>query len=418
MLASILLFCLLSRLGWVLHLEDTAPSRTLSNDSWSYLYPARFLVGTGHFPATLFLRTPGYPALIAGVFAIRDSETAFLIVQVLLSCATVLACYFVASRLWGPTTGLVAAGLLAVEPLQFVASGSVLTESVSSLALLAIVGLGFRVFGPSRRSSPLWSGLLGLALAIATLIRPTTYYFPLFVLVLLAVRAVRRWSPRQIAVVAAFLMPIVVLVGGWQLRNHERVNSWRFSGIEAENMSGYRAAGVIAWRDGVGLKTAQHRVDPEGGHPPTAARALGPYYEKMLAHATDIVLHDPVALGVVTARGLAAGVFGPGTKYVGLYTGLGSSQVVTVSLLAWLLCFYAALAWGIARVLRHDRTRLLGHIFAWGTVTYVFVASAGPETNARFRAPLMPVLAIYAAYGLVAAAASRARRRSEHPPVP
>ena len=44
---------------------------------------------------------------------------------------------------------------------------------------------------------------------------------------------------------------------------------------------------------------------------------------------------------------------------------------------------------------------ILSHVFAWATVAYVLIASAGPETNARFRAPLMPILEIYTAYGLV-----------------
>jgi 4-amino-4-deoxy-L-arabinose transferase-like glycosyltransferase len=381
----------------------------LSNDSASYLSPAEGLVHTGNLPDSMFVRTPGYPALIAGVFEIDESTTALLIVQVLLSCATVLACYWVASRLWGPLTGLVAAGFTAVEPLQFVASGRVLTESVSSLAVLAVVGLGFRVFSPSRRGSPLWTGLLGLALAIATLIRPTTYYLPLFVLVLLAIRAGRRWSLRHVASFVAFLLPIIVLLGGWQLRNHEAVNSWRFSGIEAQNMVAYRAAGVVAWREGVSLNTARRGIAPEIDRPPIPARALGPFYEELLARGTRIVLEDPVALGVITARGLGAGVLGPGTQYVAHYTGL-DTRVVTVPLVAWLLGFYAALAWGIAQALQHDRTRLLGHVFAWGTVLYILVVSAGPETNARFRAPLMPVLAIYAAHGLVVAGAGVARR--------
>ncbi len=411
MLGSILLFCVVTRVGWVVYLESTDPSRTWSPDTWSYLAPAQYFASEGHFPSELFLRTPGYPALLGSVFALWNSETFFLIVQVGLSCATVFACYWIASRLWGTTTGLVAAGITAVEPLQFVASGRLLTESVSSLALVAIIGLGFRVFSTRVGASPIWSGLLGLVLAIAALIRPTVYYLPILALVLLVVRALQRRSSRQVVVIVAFLIPVIGLLGGWQWRNHERVNSWRFSGIEAQNMAAYRAAGIIAWRDGIGLDAAQDRVAPNIERPPRAASTLGPYYDKLFERGTDIVLDDPVGLAVITARGLGAGVFGPGTDYVSDYLGVRSSPVVGVSLLAWLLGVYAALAIGIAQVLRHDRQRLLAHVFAWGTVAYVLIASAGPETNARFRGPLMPILAIYAAYGVVAVVRrARARR--------
>jgi 4-amino-4-deoxy-L-arabinose transferase-like glycosyltransferase len=411
-LGWILVFCLVTRAGWVLHLENTDPSRTWSSDTWSYFQPAQYFAHAGEFPATMFLRTPGYPALLGVVFAIWNSETVFLVIQVFLSCVTVFACYWIAARLWGTTTGLVAAGITAVEPLQFVASGSLLTESVSSLALLAVVGLGFRVFSSRVGTSPIWSGLLGLVLAIAALIRPTVYYLPIFALVLLVVRALQYRSSRQLVVIAAFLIPIIGLLGGWQWRNHERVNTWRFSGIEAQNMAAYRAAGVIAWRDGIDLDTAQLRVAPNLEQPPRAARALGPYYDDLFERGTDIVVDDPVALMVITAKGLGAGVFGPGTNYVSNHLGLRSSRVVSVALVAWLLGLYSTLAIGIARVLIHDRKRLLGHLFAWGTVVYVLIASAGPETNARFRAPLTPILAIYAAYGLVTLVrCARVRRR-------
>ena len=100
-LGWILLFSFVTRVGWVLHLEASEPGRTWANDTWSYLYPANYFAQAGDFPAGMFTRTPGYPGLLGAVLAIWNSETVFLIVQVCLSCATVLACYYVASRLSG-----------------------------------------------------------------------------------------------------------------------------------------------------------------------------------------------------------------------------------------------------------------------------------------------------------------------------
>ena len=70
-------------------------------------------------------------------------------------------------------------------------------------------------------------GALGLILSVATLLRPVTYYFPLVVVFFLLLRFARqraRWSDVA-KMTTAFLVPIVVLLGGWQFRNHERVDS-------------------------------------------------------------------------------------------------------------------------------------------------------------------------------------------------
>ncbi len=83
-------------------------------------------------------------------------------------------------------------------------------------------------------------------MAIATLIRPTTYYLPVFVAALIVVGARRHGARTVAAGVALFLVPVVLIIGGWQVRNHFEVDSWRYSGIEGFNLYAYRGADALA----------------------------------------------------------------------------------------------------------------------------------------------------------------------------
>ena len=48
-----------------------------------------------------------------------------------------------------------------------------------------------------------------------------------------------------------------------------------------------------------------------------------------------------------------------------------------------------------------DRARRAAHLFALGVPLYVLLVSAGPESEFRFRVPVVPALTLYAAAGAV-----------------
>jgi 4-amino-4-deoxy-L-arabinose transferase-like glycosyltransferase len=418
-LAVVLLIALMTRVGWVLHMRNTDPVATTSHDTQSYVEPARAIAEDGAFAVRpgsrdpMYVRTPGYPALMAAVFAVDESETHFLLVQALLSCLTILLAYVIAARMWGVTVGIVAAALIVLEPLQFAASGTLLTESVFSLALLGVVAIGFHVFG-GRPLRLRWCVLLGAAVAVATLIRPTTYYLPVFVVVLMILSA-RRWGLRRtLAGVSVFLLPVVMLIGGWQLRNDREVGSSRYSGIEAINIYADRGAYVLARHDGISVGDAYRKLrrqlsasplakcSPAGCSPAQPSRP-GPYYDELLSRGITILTSYPIVTVEESVKGLAREAFGPGGETVGRYLGVRDSTPLKVILEAGLLCFYAAFAYGLFLVTRWPSGRGMGHLFALGTAAYVLLVSTISAANARFRGPVMPILALYAALGAVTA---------------
>jgi len=409
LLLAVLLVCLFSRGAYALYAVHAHPQRTVEGDTRSYTEPARALLEDHRFSRAPddaqpeFVRTPGYPAFLAVTYRLfGESSTAVLLVQVALSTLTVLVVYRLAARMWSVSTALIAAVITTLEPLQNFSAGRMTTESLEALLLVVIAAVGFRVLGEEKPGLRRLA-LLGLAIAAATMVRPVTYYLPLLVVALLIGRTLRaRSSRRDLArMLAALLAPLLVIVGGWQLRNHVQVDSWRFSAVEAKNLYRYRAAGVVAHEEGVSLERAQRRLDDRFGE--IGDEEQGPYYARMYGDGVDIWTSEPAAAVQLTARGLFSEVMGVRVKafgYVGSQPATGALELAAGALLVG---FYLVFGYGLALVVR-ERRHLLAHGFVLAVAAYVLLASAGPEAfggrGERFRAPVMPLLILYAARGV------------------
>jgi 4-amino-4-deoxy-L-arabinose transferase-like glycosyltransferase len=294
--------------------------------------------------------------------------------------------------------------------------GRVLSESLATLLLLAAAIAGYRLFTGARPAAA-WAAALGVAVAAATMVRPVTYYLPLLVLVLLAARVLRHrvaWRP-TVAVAAAFLLPVAVVLGGWQLRNHRAVGSWRLSGVEGKNMLQFRAAGVLADARGIPILDAKAQLFAtldrtlHREHFADAGHRAGARYDTMYRQGVHVLRAHPVAAVKTTALGLLAEV------------GNVRLTMNELSLDRWrepvrvaLYACYACALYAIVHIAR-ARRNLLAHAWIVGIAAYVLLASAGPEAfggrGERFRAPILPIVLVYAAAG-AAALVSRIRPRA------
>ena len=438
-IAGLVLVVVVFRVALVLVVHDRAPERAVVDDTAGYVDPALSLVDDGDFdqrPGTEspeFVRTPGYPAFVAATYLVSGKSTAFLLsVQAALSSLSVLFVVLLALRLTTSFTVAYGSGVLvALDPLQSAQSGLIVTEAIATALTTLALYLGAR-FVESRFAVG-WGALYASALAVATYVRPATYYFWILVvggLVVLAWRAGadRRASLRRAALAVA--LPSLVLLGAWNVRNHFAVDSWRYSGVEAVNLFWYKAGALVAAERGEDLETAQvqlteelnHDVAPfdyeayrDGWPPPAWADRQGEYYARAQSEAIDVLLDDPVGSARLVARGVYGQVVQSGWKsaWVDVAGGPPPRVFEGVGLLVvWATEALAAVGAVVSLRRRGSGSdsdsgsrwapERLAHVLTLGLVAYVVLASSlGPDGAGgyRFRSPLWPAICVYAAIG-------------------
>ena len=415
------------------------PQRVVTGDTASYENPARALVATGRFAAgpdrtdePETLRTPGYPLFLAALYAsFGERRDLVVVAQVLLSSATVLLLYGLGTRLSTPGAALAAAALLVLDPLSFVYSQLLFSESLFTCVLLVAAWCAVA----QLRGGPLWwSGLFGLSLAAATLIRPIAYYLiaPSLVGLVLYGRTGLGWTRREVVAAALLLLlPWCILVEGWRVRNFRATGSAAFSHIQAYNLLWYRGAGIVAIRDGVSFEEAQTRT--AASLPDMTGWSATDVNARYASEGLRLIRDHPVPFLRNQLFGLGKIVAGPGRSdlehYVagipyatvapeavrlsggGLTPGGArglASRLATVYSVAYLALLYSAVGWGLVATRRRDAA-WAGLLFLGGVGLYLLVMAAGPESYARFRVPVTPILALFAGCGWDAVCSTRRR---------
>ncbi len=423
-LAVIVFVCVVGRGAYVVQLAHHDKYDAYGGDTVSYLLPTKALVHDHRFhhnvrsPVPEFLRTPGYPLFLASVDEVFGSSvTAILLAQALVSTLTVLLVFLFGTRIWSATVGLVAAALVAAEPSQWLSTARILSECLDTVLLVVAAGAGFVVFRRDR-PGPWWPLLFGGALAAATMVRPVTYYLPLLVVALFAVRVLRHPHARRATIAAGltFLVPVVVVLGGWQLRNHEEVGSWRLSGVEGKNLLQFRASGVRADVRGIPIVEARSQLFAQLDRSLASIDAdrrgddrIGARYDTMYRQGLHVLTTHPASTAKETLLGLVA-------ELAGLRLTLDSLSLSWLAGAARVLLYgaYALAIYSVARIVR-ARRNAAAHAVVVVTALYVLVASAGPEAfggrGERFRAPIVPLLLLYSAAGGVELVGRVARRR-------
>jgi 4-amino-4-deoxy-L-arabinose transferase-like glycosyltransferase len=417
----IIIAAVVARVGWAAWIGHAAPLAVRSPDTPGYVWPARALIDAGRFslsptdPTPMFVRTPGYPAFLASILWITDSEWAISPIQAASSALAVAAVVLVGWRLNGRTAGLVAGTLLVLDPLQFISSGTILTEGIASIALAAIAVVGLVVFGGRRPPDVPMGAVFGLGalVALATMVRPTVWLYPAVLLVFLAVRF--RRVPRRALVLRllAFLLPIVVVVGGWQVRNHSAVDSWQLSGATGLLLYCSNAAQIEARTTGTSMEATRQRLgcptegeDPDGVCTWTQGAtcrvpdpdASGQGFDEWNRRGLEIMADHPVQTARIMVEGLVRQVAGPGSDTVRQYFEAPSSIPLTMALFSWNAVLWAFAGVGAVAGLRSRHRTYWAFVIA--TIGYVIIISLGDAAGARYRVPVIPLLALLAALGI------------------
>ena len=468
-LLALLAMSLVLKLGIWGIVTSSDPARFFTNDSYSYHRSARALLSDGAFavsperpdvPQTE--RTPGYPVLLAAVYAVFGANPAAAIaVQILISLATIVFVTRLAGELGseqmggeqlGGMTGIWAAAFMAFDLASFSHSLLLLTETFFAFLICCMLYCAARFDAAiplGLRAGAGWALALGLYLALATHVRPITYYLVLplggWVLIVAGAR-LRDWK-RAAASLLLFVLPYLALIGGWQLRNQARTGSAEFSSIAGKDLLFYRGAAVVARRDGISLEAArrqlgEHRYDEL--HPETKDWSEAELSSRWKQEGLELMSSHPGITAGIHAQGLASILLATGEHTVMRLVGMEVPATSPLGDLlrlspadywrAWPgarpfqwaafaagfvflgLLYSGAGAWLLDR-LRRREISLLDLCF-WGMLLYLIVVPSGPQGYERFRVPAMPILSLYAAAGLGLVLRWLARYRDHRKAVP
>jgi len=227
LLTAILLVALILRLAAGIWWQERLPAgmKFGFGDSESYWELGRAIARGQPFeygPDRLkIFRTPGYPAILAPLFLIRDEPPVFWgrALSAVLSTAAAGAVAALAWLLFDQRTALVAAAIAAVYPEAVALGAFVLGEApFAPLMMLQLIfwTLAWRATNGFQQLS--WSLAAGLAAGLATLMRPSWLLFVPFagVIGLLASRDRRRHA----IITAVMLIGLCLTMLPWWIRNY------------------------------------------------------------------------------------------------------------------------------------------------------------------------------------------------------
>lgn len=395
------------------------------------------------------VRAPLYPLFVAAWYSTGGpSPELVVLVQVLIEALTVVVLYRLGRALAGARVGLGAALLYALNPSSWRFTNELLTEILFGLLLTSAVWMLVR-FVSRGRSGDAWR--CGLMFGLTILCKPNVQFLPLVLGALLIDGLVRKrkawWQG-----VAIVLATIVLMLSPWVIRNRLVFGTWFYTRTFDDNLAHVSAVATLAELQGERVAPWSERWEEiyedvivatalrygweatDDAH--LSARERDERLQQVEAVAREIVLEHPLAFARSHTRAWLW-AFVPqdhrfwyarltGTAWASLPVegdalgrmvqavrsgnlGAGLRLVLEERVLALPpLALALWLGWGLAYTLGTvllgvGAVRLRPRVVAFFVLATIFYVTfvPGPISQIRFRLPVMPLILLLAAVGLV-----------------
>ncbi|MEA2490630.1 MAG: hypothetical protein QOH21_2422 [Acidobacteriota bacterium] len=393
----------------------------LVDDSAGYRILARHLAFDGAFldrwgsgKPELF-RTPGYPLLLVpGMWA--GQPVAFAIaLNLLASMAIVILTYHLARRLLDERLAGLCALVVALEPTMLTWSLKVMPETLFTLCLLLFTAAALQAL-ETRQAK--WIVAAAMAMVAAAYLRPIAY--PLVFVIALA--AFFAMGARRGLV---FLLTAAALLAPWHLRNALQTGYAGFSTVTERSLYVSAGGAVLAARENRPFAEVRAELLEQGRLRDSAADAA--HHGTMARKGLALIASNPLAWAKAHARGMLRTLFDPGAaaylRLFGLYSAgarpAGSTAGVQAMARAYPLVFWSSAALAVVLLpliflpvvgaFRVPRERRTAFVLVALIAGYLVFASGGPPGNYRFRAPVVPFLALMSGFAALRRRASSGR---------
>lgn len=360
-------------------------------------YQHRFVGPAGvvtHEPLLAF--GPLYPTFLAGVYLLLGhSIIAVKLIHVFLGAAVVFFVFRIARAAFDDRTALLAAALAAFHPALIIYTGMLLTETL--FALLITVAVWGAMTALQSQAGAVWARA-GILLGLSALLRSEA-----LAMIILAVGVVLWYGEplRKARNLLILGMALAVTIGVWTVRNYLVFNELI---LVSSN-------GGQVW-----LSTTEWQEWPYNEEPfKSLVKGLNGIQRSHVLQAEGIknILNDPLQYLRLCIRRLGAFWLGSHTTYlVGFsdsmqaYYARGALAPVLVkgTLLVFNLGLLGLALWGVWTSVvmqddeRYKRLLMLCPVVAVATVHFFLFATS------RYQVPIIPLLMIFTAAGMVAAA--------------
>jgi len=426
----VLAAALLLRFGFFIALIGrTGENGLFDPDSFGYWKIAGNLVSHGAFSlsdgepfAPTAERTPAYPLFLAAVRLAGGGPALAALIQNLLAAGVCLGASALAWRMTGDRLSAAAAGLITALDVPSISMANlILTETL--FTLLLVVSLERFAGGLEDRRPRAGLSLAAAGLGLAALCRPIAVFLPLLLATLLFRRQERYKSAFRRA--ALFLGLYLLFLSPWLLRNAVHFGSPFLSTIGHYNLLYWRAAGVYSLEKGVSLEEARADLEEIAGKDLPAGLGPRERRKREAALGLAVIAEHPLTYGRLHLRSTLNLLFKPLRlnldRQLGLLkddsslevwgeresrgllrrlsSGTSAPTMVLVVVQAFMLLFlWPAALFGLWRARPWRDGITLAVLLA--ALLYFVLLSAGPEAYARFRVPILPLLAALAGIGL------------------
>ena len=346
---------------------------------------------------------PGYPLVLAGIFRAwgvytTQSAIAAYVLNCLLSALTCILLYRLGERLFGRTTGLVAAVLLALYPPSiWHAVNSIWDTTLLALALVVLVN---RIAGLPPRPAPAQMAATGLLMGMIALLNPAPIsFYPAVALVLWKrLRDQGATGYREIAILTGCCL---LVLAPWMARNQLLMGTCApRSGIGVNlrlgnNDSAFRSASAEDLSIYPSNLESEDRLFHQLGE-------IG--YDRYCARlGMDYIRDDPQRFAALTMTRVRIWWLGRGSEWRGNLK--LAFRVSALKRFLWMLPLPFFLLGCAAAWRNHARIGLLMGLILMYPIPYYFLI-----VGERYHFPVEPFLLLVGSYGLTQAGEWLGRR--------
>ena len=386
------------RIG-ILSLYSDNLDGSITPDSKEYIWLAQnftdaYETSNSSNPYLSFRRTPIYP-LFLNLFSQGNGLFASLLTQQILSIGIVLLTWLLCRRLFSEKIAWVAALLTVVETSLLTSSFMLLSEILFTFLFLA--GIYLFVYAQASRLQGVTYALSGVFFGLSALTRPIGIAIMLILLLhLLLTKDIKRF--KSLITVGVTAIPIIF----WSIRNFLSIGVFDVSSIQSHNLHLFEGSGSKAYRLGIPLDEV-HAMEKN-----IMNQTIGENFTlqeeqryRTTRGLTLIIENFPwfIKMHLIGAMKLLIGP-GQGDSLSFLTNGKVFSATETWqyflvgALLSITLAITIMAAYGLFR------KNQLSQPIVLISIVVIITMSSGIQAYSRFRAPIAPLLCIFAAVGI------------------